>query len=276
MLDGMIYVALALLGLAFGSFTNALAWRVYEQGRAKRKSEKERLSIARGRSMCVHCKHELAASDLVPVFSWLWLKGRCRYCKKPISWQYPAVELLFTVLFLGLYVLWPTQFSGWSWLLFGLWVPLLVSGMAMAIVDVRYQLLPNRLVYSFGVSSVLYVAVSALVSRDWQAILPSVIGGVVLFSIFYGIYQLSSGKWIGGGDVRLLGFMGILLGWQKGVLALILASYLASAVILVLVLMGKYHQKMRIAFGPFLLVATYIAFLFGDAAIDAYRRLAGL
>lgn len=275
MLGAMVYVVIGLFGLAFGSFTNALAWRVYEQSKAK-KSEKRRLSITRGRSMCVHCHHELAANDLVPVFSWLCLRGRCRYCNKSISWQYPLVEVLFTLLLLALYGFWPVALVGWQWVLFVLWVPLLVVGMASTIIDIRYQLLPNRLMYSFGLLAALFALSNALISHSPQPVVSSAIGGAVLFAVFYGIYQVSSGKWIGGGDVRLVAFMGILLGWQKGVLAVVLASYLASAVVLVIVLMGKYHKKMRIAFGPFLLLATYLTFMFGDAIIDTYRRFTGV
>src|SRR5665213_2769212 len=100
LLTVMIIALLALLGLVFGSFVNALVWRLHEQEvlleKRKKPSKKqlEKLSILNGRSMCPHCKHELAIKDLVPLFSWIALKGKCRYCGKPISWQYPVVELL--------------------------------------------------------------------------------------------------------------------------------------------------------------------------------------
>ena len=101
----MIIAVLAVLGLVFGSFVNAFAWRLHEQEslleKKKKPSAKQlaKLSIVKGRSMCPECKHELAAKDLIPVFSWITLKGKCRYCGKPISWQYPAVELATALLF---------------------------------------------------------------------------------------------------------------------------------------------------------------------------------
>src|SRR4051812_7602742 len=100
----MIYAILVVLGLCFGSFVNALVWRIHEQAEqgSKKKPNKsyiDKLSIRKGRSMCPHCRHELKALDLLPVVSWLALRGKCRYCGKPISVQYPLVELLTACLF---------------------------------------------------------------------------------------------------------------------------------------------------------------------------------
>src|SRR5882762_114793 len=107
----MIIVVLAILGLCFGSFVNAAVWRIYAQEQVKSKKlqvkKSTNLSIVNGRSVCPHCEHELAAKDLMPVFSWLSLGGKCRYCKKPISRQYPLVELLTAVLFVFSYLYWP-------------------------------------------------------------------------------------------------------------------------------------------------------------------------
>ena len=90
------------------------------------------------------------------------------------------------------------------------------------------------------------------------------------------IYQISAGRWIGGGDVRFGFAMGVLLGWQGGLLGLALASYLGTALIIVLLAIAKYHKKMRIPFGPFLISATYVSVLFGQQVIDWYKSLAGL
>src|SRR5690606_15326595 len=101
----MVIIVLALLGLIFGSFVNALVYRLHEQSaqgkkqRTKGKVKNKQLSISKGRSICVHCKHELAWYDLIPVLSWLLLRGKCRYCHKPISRQYPVVELVTAAIF---------------------------------------------------------------------------------------------------------------------------------------------------------------------------------
>src|SRR5579864_137748 len=110
----MIYVVLVVLGLSLGSFVNALVWRLHEQESVtkRRKSKKVDLSILHGRSICPNCHHELAVRDLVPVLSWLSLKGTCRYCGKPISWQYPIVEAATASLFILSYVYWPADLHG--------------------------------------------------------------------------------------------------------------------------------------------------------------------
>jgi prepilin signal peptidase PulO-like enzyme (type II secretory pathway) len=105
----MIIAVLVVLGLCFGSFANALVWRVHEQAgqAAKKKPDKKylkQLSVAKGRSMCPNCKHELVAKDLIPVLSWLALGGKCRYCAKPISIQYPLVEVALASLFVVSYL----------------------------------------------------------------------------------------------------------------------------------------------------------------------------
>src|SRR5438105_4077844 len=101
-------VILAGLGLAFGSFINALVWRIHEKK-----------DWVRQRSQCPHCGHKLAAKDLVPVISWLALRGRCRYCGKPISLQYPLVELAMAAVFISSYYFWPGGVAGvGEWLLF--------------------------------------------------------------------------------------------------------------------------------------------------------------
>src|SRR5690242_7308270 len=113
-------IGLVVLGLCLGSFVNALVWRLHEQEElkiAKPKGWRKRLrelSIMRGRSMCPHCRYQLAVVDLVPVVSWLSLRGKCRYCSKPIGWQYPVVEAGVAVLFALSYVWWPLALHGYG------------------------------------------------------------------------------------------------------------------------------------------------------------------
>src|SRR4051812_9838145 len=100
---------LGVLGLILGSFTNALVWRLHEQQKETKKQKaknKKELSILHGRSMCTHCHHKLAWQDLVPLFSWLWLRGRCRYCHQKID-DNPLVEALLGLVFIISYIYWP-------------------------------------------------------------------------------------------------------------------------------------------------------------------------
>lgn len=273
----MVYIFLATIGLALGSFCNALAWRVYKQSSLKNRKTSSKYSILRGRSMCPECEHTLSVADLIPVFSWLLLGGRCRYCNKKISIQYPFVELIFVFAVLISYQFWPLSLSTMAvYLLFGIWLILLVIGFSMSIIDIKWQILPSKLVYLFGALSVTATLLLSLNIHNIEVLVNSIIGGSLLFLIFWSIYQVSGGKWIGGGDVRLLGVMGILLGWQKGLIAVVFASYLATIFVIGLALARKYSKKMRIPFGPFLLLGTYVAFLFGDILISFYKQLSGL
>lgn len=274
----MNYVLVGLLGVSLGSFVNALVWRMREQEMYKKTgSKKSDLSIVNGRSMCVHCKHELAWYDLVPVFSWLMLGGTCRYCKKTISWQYPVVELFVAVLAIFSLLYWPfTLSSALEWLVFVAWVIGLVPLVALVIYDIRWMIMPTSLIYAFDVIALILVALLSISTKSWDATSSAVIGSIVIGGFFWIMYQISNGKWIGGGDVRYGFAMGAVLGWQKALFGLALASYLGTALVLVLLILGKYRKKMRIPFGPFLITATYLSMLFGQQAIDWYKSLTGM
>lgn len=273
----MILFMFAVLGLALGSFTNALVWRIYKQSKNKKSKQRDEYSIMKGRSMCTSCGHQLSAADLVPVLSWTALKGKCRYCKKPISWQYPAVELLTAALFVVSYLFWPFNLnSAQDYVLLALWLVTVVAEVAMTLYDLKWMILPNRLVYPTGGLAVAFTITRFLITGDIQVLLNALIGSVVFGGFFYGMYQISRGKWIGGGDVRLGFVLGILLGWQKSLLCLSFAAYLGTLLILVLVVLKKYHRKLKVPFGPFLLVAAFIVMLFGQYFIDWYLRINGL
>lgn len=286
---------LVVIGLALGSFVNALVWRLYaseelrpksldlrKNKTAKQKANDQKLrtqdlSILQGRSMCVHCHHTLAWYDLVPVLSWLQLRGKCRYCSKAVSVQYPLVELAVAGLLVGSYVFWPLELlSTAQWVVFAVWAVILTLFAALTLYDLKWMLLPNRLMYPLFAGAIGFTILRAAVYSDTSIIGSSVFGALLLGGFFYMLYQISEGKWIGGGDVRFGFVMGILLGWQQTLLALALASYIGTMIVLVLVVIKKYHKKMRIPFGPLLILGTIISFFWGQSIIDWYLRLSGL
>jgi prepilin signal peptidase PulO-like enzyme (type II secretory pathway) len=274
----MIIAVLVVVGLCFGSFVNALVWRLREQEvqSAKKKPDRKylkKLSISKGRSMCPNCHHELAVKDLLPVLSWLSLGGKCRYCKKPISSQYPLVELATAGLFIASYVYWPVDFSDSQKLLFGLWLVLLTGFMALLVYDLHWFLLPNRIIYPLTVPAVLWAAVSIANSSDRLALAVSelVVSVVIGGGIFYALYQVSGGKWIGGGDVRLGWLLGlIVLTPARAVLLLFLASLLGCIVSLPLMAAKRLKKTSVVPFGPFLIVGAIIVQLFGASLIAWY------
>lgn len=271
----MIYFVLAILGLSLGSFVNAFVWRLHEQSEvmnSKHTDKKylKRLSISRGRSMCSHCKHELAVKDLVPVASWLYLRGKCRYCGSRIV-DSPIVELLTAGLFVLSFVFWPYAMSGLGLYYFGFWIVFLVAFMALAVYDLRWYILPDKLVFPLvGLAIVQLIGSIIFYQVSLHSIITAFWGVVISSGVFFLIFQLSKGEWIGGGDVKLGLIIGILIGGpMASLLMLFLASSLGSLVGIPLLLAGK--RKVRVPFGPFLLLSTVIVTLFGASIIHWYK-----
>jgi prepilin signal peptidase PulO-like enzyme (type II secretory pathway) len=270
-------IILAWLGLAFGSFVNALVWRIHEQETRKNKKNSARYSITHGRSMCPHCKHVLSALDLIPVFSWLVLRGRCRYCSKKISAQYPIVELACAGVFILSYTFWPgdVNTSG-DYILFITWLASFIGLLALLIYDIRWMLLPNRIIYpTLAVASlgrILYIFTSQ--DNKLHAILMWALSVLVASGIFWALYVISAGKWIGFGDIRLGFITGTLLASPgKSFLMIFLGSILGTLFIAPALVAGKRDLTSKLPFGPFLIAGCAVALLFGSSILDWYNRI---
>jgi prepilin signal peptidase PulO-like enzyme (type II secretory pathway) len=222
-------VLLFWLGLCMGSFVNALVWRM-----------KKNKDWVRERSVCVNCKHVLAARDLIPVISWVSLRGKCRYCHKPISPQYPLVELLTALLFIISYLLWPLAgVEGIASL--SLWLILIVILVALSVYDIKYMLLPNKLVTAAGIVTVGYILARTALSGDsFGVIIGSGLGLLSFGGLFWVLYQISDGKWIGGGDVKLGFVLGAWLGSiSLSLLAIFVASLVGSLIAVILLALKR-------------------------------------
>lgn len=259
----MVIAFLILFGLVFGSFVNALIYRVHDH------SMGGKLSVMKGRSVCSNCRHQLAVKDLIPVFSWIWLRGKCRYCHKPIK-DSPLVELALPLLFVASYVYWPNPIEGFAWLSFVLWLSFLVVGMALAVYDLRWFILPNKLVLTAILISIGYVlSVYFRNGYNWEALLSSLLASMLLLLIFYGLFIISKGDWMGGGDVKLVVALGLIAsGPLLAMVLLFVASLIGTLVSLPLVAKNGGGIKLKIPFGPFLLMATFITFFWGQKLLD--------
>lgn len=274
----MIIVALIIIGLAFGSFVNALVWRLHEQldkdGNTKKLSKKRatELSITKGRSMCPRCGHQLAAADLVPVFSWLYLRGKCRYCHTPISPQYPLVELLVAMLFVVSYVFWPGNLSNaWQWIMFVNWLIALVGLVALAIYDIKWMLLPNKVLKPLALITAAVTLLTFAFGRPLHDLLQIVLSVLLAGGLFWVLFQVSSGKWIGGGDVKLGLYIGLLLASPGlSMVYLLASSFLGTFFVLPLLLSRRVSKDSKIPFGPFLMAGAFIAMLWGAQIISWY------
>lgn len=267
---------LFIIGIILGSFVNALVWRLYLRSDPKNKNNPD-LSILNGRSMCPNCKHQLAPLDLVPIFSWLYLRGKCKYCHKSINIQYPIIELLTGLLFLMSYIYWPINFNTWSYILLIIWLIILVVFISLALYDLKFKILPNNFVYVATFLALIYALIYYINFNQSSDYLLSRVFGIIFSSgVFYFIYQISNGKWIGGGDVKLCFALGLLIGGPlEAILMLFLASVLGCFISFILLLLGKFKSNMTIAFGPLLLVSTFVCFFFGPHIINWYTNFIG-
>lgn len=255
---GLILFYLFIIGATFGSFAGAMAWRI-----------QERRDVVRERSECEHCHHALAWVDLIPIVSWLSLGGRCRYCRKPIGVSALLLEVGLGLAFAGSFAVWP---YGWSVLgiaLFVVWLTALVLLAILFVYDVRHSLLPDVLIWPLAglgvIGFVLLMLLQAVPYIQWP--LEAFLALLPVSGVYWLLHAVSSGRWIGFGDVKLGIFMGLILGWQGGLLALLTANYLGFFWILPSLLRGKLDRSARMPFGPFLIVATFIVFLWGEALV---------
>ena len=256
----MVILALVLLGLCFGSFVNALVWRL-----------RENKNWVSERSVCTHCGHTLAPIDLIPVFSWLFLRGKCRYCSQKIE-DSPLVELVTPLLLVGSYLFWPHSFSGLGMVLFGFWVVFITGLVALAVYDIHWMLLPNKIIYPLLVVG-LAQAITIVI---WEGGIDSIIGTALSVliggGIFYVLFLISQGRWIGGGDIKLGALIGLILGKPElSLLMIFVSSLLGSLVALPLLLTGRAKRSTKLPFGPFLIAACIVVYIFGSSVIEGYK-----
>jgi prepilin signal peptidase PulO-like enzyme (type II secretory pathway) len=271
----MIIAITVILGLCAGSFINALVWRIHAQESTKKLTlvDKRRLSLTKGRSICPHCKHQLAATDLIPIFSWLWLRGKCRYCHKSISIQYPLVELATTALFVASYAFWPIEWDLNGSINFVAWLIILTGFIALLIYDLRWMILPNRVVYPMISLAVLLAIYNIISGGSFSFLFNTILAVAIAGGLFYLLFMISKGRWIGGGDVKLGALIGLLLADPfQAFLMLMAASMLGTLVVLPGLALKKLTPSSRIPFGPFLIVSAIVVKLFGAAAIAWYKR----
>lgn len=252
-------ILLALLGAAMGSFVGALVWRL--------KTNKD---FVRGHSVCEHCGHRLSAADLIPVVSWLVLKGRCRYCHKSIGGLPLVLELTLATLFVISYLYWPLGFaSAAAQVSFVLWLVYLVLLAALFVYDLKWFLLPDKLVFVLiGLALIDAMLRTSLTGENY---LVHVGLGLLPIAGVYGLlYVVSKGKWVGFGDVKLGIFMGLVLGWQGALLTLVLANVLGFLFVLPGLISKKLTRTSRVPFGPFLIAAFVVAGLWGGPLVEWY------
>ncbi len=239
-----VYACIFGFGAIVGSFLNVVILR-YNTG----------LSCLKGRSKCFSCGKGLMWHELVPILSFLIQKGRCRKCGSKISWQYPVVEFLTGSLFvlMALKITLTTFSVVYFWTIAALLI-------IIAVYDFRHQIIPDFFVYLFGALAFLGLLFG---TRDF---LPNMLSGIVFSGFFAILWLVSKGRWMGLGDAKLALGLGWFLGPNGTFLAFLFSFWLGTIVSIFLLLFkgSKFTIKSRLAFAPFLIAGSLIAFFVKD------------
>lgn len=239
-----LYFIIITLGSCIGSFLNVCAYRIPLE-----------LSVVSPGSACPVCGTRLRAFDLVPLFSQLWLRGRCRYCATQISWRYFAVELVCGLLFAVSFWL-----HGWSWLTVQSWL-LLPFLLLISLIDYDCQLIFDRVL--------IFLAAFGL-AQQWlggffaplETLLAVLLGGGLMLVI-----ALASRGGMGGGDIKFVAALGCWFGWPQILLLLLLAFISGGLIGALLLASGKKGRKDAVPFGPFLALAAWLTLWFEAALL---------
>lgn len=255
----LLYGLTLIVGLVFGSFVNVLVWRV-----------PKKMSLL-GRSICPECRQQIKWYDNIPILSFFILRGKCRACKKRISWRYPAIEAgVALVFFLLVYastkcfipgIIDSSPICDWvgSLWFFAYFYYLLITVLFVTVfvIDLRKKIIFDQLSFLGFATVVIFLL---LFRPDFFEV---ILAGFAASSFLLLINLFTKGKGMGLGDVKFALFAGTLLGWPE-ILVWMFLSFLTGAIVgLILVLRGKAGLKSQIAFGPFLVASAYFVFIIG-------------
>lgn len=251
LLTSIPYIIIFIFGIVIGSFLNVCIYRI---------PLGETIVIAP--SHCMSCGARLHWYDMVPVFSWMVLGGKCRNCKAKISVQYPIIEAVNGILYV---VVCAVNGLTWVSLVYCLMVSALLT---LSVIDWRTYEIP------FGINVFLAVLGVIATALDLKNVTGHIIGAVCVSGFLGILYLLSKGRAIGGGDVKLMAACGLILGWQRIILAFLLGCIIGS--VIHLIRMKRSGEGHVLAMGPYLSIGIALAALWGDMWISSYLALLGV
>lgn len=268
----LLFVGLILFvfGLIIGSFLNVVIFRTLADE-----------SPMEGRSRCDQCRKQIAWYDNIPLLSYIILGGKCRYCKKPISISHPVLELLTGALFVWWYIGGFLVFRFFQltaepfhviqpafWLMVGIFL------LVIFVTDWISYIIPDYAVFPLLVLVIIYrvALVASGIMRPIDLVY-SIAATLVLTGFFFGLWWFTKGKGMGFGDVKYCIPMGLLLGWPKVVSGVMIAFISGAVVGVALIFLNKKTMKTTIPFGPFLVLGTVVALMYGDQLLKWYMNL---
>lgn len=247
----LLYIIIFLYGIVIGSFLNVCIYRIPKQE-----------NIVKIRSHCMNCGYQLKWYDLVPLFSYLCLRGRCRCCKQKISVQYPLIELLNGALYCIVFAVYGISVEA---LLYALLASALIT---LSVIDFRTYEIP------VGINIFILALGLIRIATDFTHWSDYAVGFLVVSGFLYLVHLVTRGRGIGGGDIKLMAVSGLLLGWKQILLAFVMGCIIGSVIhIARMKISGQGHM---LAFGPYLSIGILISALAGDQMIAWYLSYIGL
>lgn len=255
--DYIVYIITLIYGILIGSFLNVCIYRIPEE-----------MSVVTERSHCMSCNSKLKWYDLVPVFSYIFLLGRCRKCKSKISIQYPIIEALNGIMYVFVFYI-----NGWDsiyTLLLSVVYCLTISALiVLSIIDFRTNIIPPGINIFLMVMGLATVVIKYFQSgRGTDVVLDHTIGFFAISLFLLLIFYATKGRAIGGGDIKLMAATGLLLGWELVVLAFFIGCFLASIIHPIRMRISNIGRVL--AFGPYLAIGLVLALFFGRWMIRWY------
>ncbi|KKS26569.1 MAG: Type 4 prepilin-like protein leader peptide-processing enzyme [Parcubacteria group bacterium GW2011_GWA2_42_11] len=264
------YLITFLFGATLASFFNVLGERL-PQGQG----------VVWARSRCPRCEHQLTWPDLIPFFSWLFLGGRCRWCRQQISLQYLLSEIILGGIFI--FIAWQSGLAnfflasglGWPALIDGIFLWLIAGALlAIFIADLKYFIILDQMLWLILILTIIYRTAGWLMGVvGINFLLEMLLSSLVLGGLFLAVYWIGRGKWLGFGDVKLFFVAGLLLGAWSSFLMLLLASLAGTFVGIGLIIFKGKNLKSTLPFGAFLAPAILAALLFGRPIVGWYLNL---
>ncbi len=286
----MLIVFLFIFGLVIGSFLNVVALR-YD-------SEKDVFDLKNlgGRSHCPKCGRTLAWHELIPIFSFLFLRGQCRTCHQKISPQYPIVEFLC-----GLILISPVYFSAFggdfyhqNYIVASIWVLALLAFILLSLIDLKFYIIPDSINIFLAILGLAKMVTLYLADKT-EYLYTSFLGGyALLFSlqenfwinyilaalvglVFFGtIIYISKGRGMGMGDLKLITALGLLLGWPDILFVILFSFVIGGGVGVVLMLCKQKGMKDALPFGPFIVLGVLTTIFFGESLLKIYFSIFNL
>ncbi len=292
--------------MAIGSFINVVTLRYLPAGQAGRPGRKLfDFKILGGRSYCPHCRQNLNWYELVPIFSFLIQKGKCRHCGEKISWQYPLVEILSGLIFVVIPMYFfnnlqlITQLPNYQLLITITWILIFLLFLILAVIDFRHYLIPDEINSSLAILGIILIFINSSTHQLINSflghyallfdfpLLPSwslsssvwlshIFAAVLAMLIFGAIIVFTRGKAMGWGDFKLAGALGLVFGWPDAIMVIALSFIVGAVSVIPLMIKGAKGMKDVVPFGPFLAIAAVLVFLFGFRIIDGYFKLFGI